>query len=132
MDVVSGEPLFGSLTSTIRERAGPALTKPSKTDNIVERQDRSLFMTRTEVRSSRGIPTWGTFSRTAAPDGAAVLHELRSSPFHPERGPGAGGVWRVSPAVRSASLIFRLRLDFRNVSRYRRVRFRYSSTPMTM
>jgi methionine-R-sulfoxide reductase len=51
VDVVSGEPLFSSLDKYDSGTGWPSFTKPIERANIVERQDRSLFMTRTEVRS---------------------------------------------------------------------------------
>lgn len=54
VDIVSGEPLFSSLDKYDSGTGWPSFTKPLEGDNILERQDRSLFMTRTEVRSRRG------------------------------------------------------------------------------
>ncbi len=54
VDVVSGEPLFAS-TDKYDSRSGwPSFTVPIEPDNVVEKKDRSLFMTRTEVRSAHG------------------------------------------------------------------------------
>ncbi len=55
VDIVSGEPLFSSLDKFHSGTGWPSFTKPLDPDNIVEKQDRSLFfLKRTEVRSSQG------------------------------------------------------------------------------
>ncbi|HEX9665017.1 MAG TPA: peptide-methionine (S)-S-oxide reductase MsrA, partial [Thermodesulfobacteriota bacterium] len=51
VDVVSGEPLFSSLDKFDSGTGWPSFTKPLEKENIVERQDDGLFMSRTEVRS---------------------------------------------------------------------------------
>ncbi len=53
VDVVSGEPLFSSLDKYDSGTGWPSFTRPLVPGNIVEKKDRSLFMTRTEVRSKR-------------------------------------------------------------------------------
>jgi peptide methionine sulfoxide reductase msrA/msrB len=54
VDVVSGEPLFSSADKFESGTGWPSFTRPLVPGNIVEKQDRSLFMVRTEVRSKHG------------------------------------------------------------------------------
>jgi methionine-R-sulfoxide reductase len=54
VDVVSGEPLFSSLDKYDSGTGWPSFSKPLEPANIVEKKDRSWFMSRTEVRSKHG------------------------------------------------------------------------------
>lgn len=51
VDIVSGEPLFSSTDKYDSGTGWPSFSRPLVPENIVEKEDRSLFMTRTEVRS---------------------------------------------------------------------------------
>jgi len=51
VDVVSGEPLFSSLDKYDSGTGWPSFTKPLHPGSIIEKDDRGLFMHRTEVRS---------------------------------------------------------------------------------
>ncbi len=54
VDIVSGEPLFSSLDKFESGTGWPSFDKPLEPGNIVEKEDRGLFMKRTEVRSKYG------------------------------------------------------------------------------
>lgn len=54
VDIVSGEPLFSSAAKYESGTGWPSFWQPLVPENIVEREDKRLFSTRTEVRSRHG------------------------------------------------------------------------------
>jgi len=54
VDLVSGEPLFSSIDKYKSGTGWPSFTKPLVFQNIIEKEDRSWFSVRTEIRSKKG------------------------------------------------------------------------------
>ena len=54
VDIVSGEVLFSSLDKYESGTGWPSFTRPLEPGNIVEKEDRGFFSTRTEIRSRHG------------------------------------------------------------------------------
>jgi peptide methionine sulfoxide reductase msrA/msrB len=51
VDIISGEPLFSSTDKFDSGTGWPSFTRPLVPENVIEKEDRSWFMVRTEVRS---------------------------------------------------------------------------------
>jgi len=70
VDVVSGEPLFSSLDKFDSGTGWPSFTRPLVRENVDEREDRKLFMRRTEVHSNKAGSHLGhVFDDGPAPTG---------------------------------------------------------------
>ena len=51
VDIISGEPLFSSRDKYRSGTGWPSFTRPIRDNAVTEHEDRSLFATRTEIRS---------------------------------------------------------------------------------
>jgi len=92
VDVVSGEPLFSSKDKYKSGTGWPSFTKPLVPDNIVEKQDRKLFVVRTEVRSKLADSHLGhVFDDGPAPTGLRYCMNSAALRFIPKEDLAAEG-----------------------------------------
>src|SRR6266699_635267 len=119
VDVVSGEPLFSSLDKFESGTGWPSFTRPLEPANVATRDDRTLWMKRTEVRSKHAGSHLGhVFDDGPAPTGQRYCMNSAALRFVPvdrlaEEGygqylalfgkAGATGVTAVAAGKRGAS-----------------------------
>jgi len=103
VDVVSGEPLFSSIDKFDSGTGWPSFTKPLVADNVTTKTDRSLFMTRTEVRSAHADSHLGhLFDDGPAPTGMRYCMNSASMRFIPVSRLAEEGYGEFLPLFESA------------------------------
>ena len=79
VDIVSGEPLFASLKKFDSGCGWPSFTIPLETTNVIERQDKSHGMIRTEVRSAHGDSHLGHVFEDGPPEEGGLRYCINSA-----------------------------------------------------
>ncbi|TDL34807.1 peptide-methionine (R)-S-oxide reductase [Jeotgalibacillus sp. S-D1] len=85
VDVVSGKPLFSSADKYDAGCGWPSFTKPITDEEVLEKEDRSHFMVRTEVRSQTSDSHLGhVFNDGPGPEGLRYCINSAAMRFIPK------------------------------------------------
>jgi methionine-R-sulfoxide reductase len=81
VDAVSGEPLFASVDKYDSGTGWPTFTRPIEAENVVELQDSTLGVIRTEVRSAHGDSHLGHVFDDGPPEAGGLRYCMNSAAF---------------------------------------------------